>query len=190
MSGYKDLLSYKNARIVFALTWEFVPIYYNKHEDARQRDQMRQASRSYKQNLVEGSEDRSLSSKLKLYDVARASGGELLEDYDDILLMEQLPMWDKFDVRLKNFQKLESSPSFSSSPSCSSVLGGTRGIRGTRWTREETEILCNYLIDLIKRTNYLMDQQIRSVEDRHQKEGGYRENLLRRRLEFRKRTGR
>lgn len=74
--GYKSLISYKLANIAFILGWEFVPLYYSKYEDGRQRDQIKQALRSDKQNIVEGSSERSLSSKLKLYDVAKSSGME------------------------------------------------------------------------------------------------------------------
>jgi hypothetical protein len=49
-AGYKSLLSYKLASIAFELGWEFVPVYYYKYEDGRQRDQIKQALRSYKQN--------------------------------------------------------------------------------------------------------------------------------------------
>jgi four helix bundle protein len=79
-AGYKNLLSYKLAQLAFDLGWDFVPKYYNKYEDARQRDQIKQSLRSLKQNIVEGSAERSLSSKLKLYDVAKSSGMEALED--------------------------------------------------------------------------------------------------------------
>ena len=50
-----------------------MPRYYNKYEDSLQRDQIKQALRSEKNKIyVEGSSERSLSSKLKLYDVAKA----------------------------------------------------------------------------------------------------------------------
>lgn len=86
-SGFKKLISYKLAQLAFALGWNFVPRYYNRIEDSRQRDQIRQALRSHKQNIVEGSSERSLSRKLNLYDVAKSSGMEALEDFEDILLL-------------------------------------------------------------------------------------------------------
>lgn len=190
--GYKKLISYQLARIVFDLTWEFVPQYYVQYEDARQRDQMKQAARSLKQNIVEGSEERSLSSKLKLYDVARSSGGELLEDYEDILRHEGLPLWSKVDYRFRRLRSvLEfSNPSSPSVPSCSSVLevlGRPRRTRSIRWTREEIEIVVNYIVDCLKRCHYLLDQQIRAVEEKHKTEGGYNENLLKKRLAYKSR---
>src|SRR3989338_7111775 len=104
--GYKSLLSYKLAQIAFDLGWEFVPRYYTKYEDNRQRDQIKQALRSLKQNIVEGSSERSLSSKLKLYDVAKSSGMEAKEDFEDILRFERLPQWGKNDPRLTKLRAI------------------------------------------------------------------------------------
>jgi hypothetical protein len=59
---------------------------------------------SHKQNIVEGSSERSLSSKLKLYDVARASGAEAREDFEDILRHEGWSRWSKDDPRLIKFR--------------------------------------------------------------------------------------
>lgn len=197
MSGYKQLITYKLARIIFDLTWEFVPEYYSSYDDSRQRSQMKQCVRSMKQNVVEGSEERSLSSKLKLYDVARSSGGELLEDYEDIIRKENVPTWDKNDTRLKSLRKaiedFPSSPSHPSSPpkpSCSSVLSALGRKRGKRWLegkegKKNLEIITNYLIDLIVRYNYLMDRQLDSIEKKHEQEGGYTENLYKRRKKHR-----
>ena len=183
-AGYKQLISYKLANIAFQLGWEFVPTYYIKYEDGRQRDQIKQALRSHKQNIVEGSSDRSISSKLKLYDVAKSSGMEALEDFEDILKLEKLPRWNKDDSRLSKLRQLfegypnPSTPSIPSIPSLKKELGGLEG-------REGLEAIVNCLIDLLTRSGYLLDQQIRAVEQKHEHEGGYRENLLKKRLSYR-----
>jgi len=194
-AGYKKLISYKLAIVAFDLIWEFVPQYYYRIEDSRQRDQMKQAMRSTKQNIVEGSSERSLSSKLKLYDVAKSSLNEILEDLEDILRLERISRWLRNDQRLlKLHQVIEgypsipsrpSVPSSTSSPSVSSVLQtvrGTRGEGGIRRTKEEIEIIVNYLVDVLTRCGYLLDKQINAVEEKHRTEGGYRENLLKKRL--------
>ena len=103
-AGYKQLISYKLAQIAFDLGWDFVPKYYIKYEDKRQRDQIKQALRSHKQNIVEGSSERSLSRKLNLYDVSKSSGMEALEDFEDILRHEKLPRWNKDDMRLRKLR--------------------------------------------------------------------------------------
>lgn len=191
-AGYKQLISYKLSQIAFDLGWDFVPKYYYKIEDSRQRDQIKQALRSHKQNIVEGSSERSLSSKLKLYDVAKASGMEALEDFEDILRMEGLLRWSKEDHRLKIlhqvFEGYPSYPSNSSIPPFPSVkavievLGGLGVIDG----KEGLDAVVNYLIDLLTRSGYLLDKQINAVEEKHQREGGYNEKLLRKRLIYKK----
>ncbi|MBI2420860.1 MAG: hypothetical protein HYV38_02140, partial [Candidatus Levybacteria bacterium] len=44
----------------------------------------------------------------------------------------------------------------------------------------------NLLITLIKQANYLIDRLIESLKEKHTKEGGFNENLLRKRLEYKK----
>ncbi len=187
-AGYKTLISYKLAQIAFDLGWDFVPRYYKRIEDSRQRDQIKQALRSHKQNIVEGSSERSLSSKLHLYDVAKSSGMEALEDFEDILRLEQLPRWNKYDPRLKKLHQVFEgypNPSHSPIPSTPSVailceeLGGLEG-------RDGLEAIANYMVDLLTRSGYLLDRQMNAVEEKHQREGGYREKLLRKRLEYKK----
>lgn len=190
--GYKTLISYKLAQIAFDLGWNFIPQYYHKIEDHRQRDQIKQALRSFKQNIVEGSSERSLSRKLNLYDVAKASAMEALEDFEDILRLETLPRWEKTDKRLQHLRSIfEGYPSNSSTPSILPHPSATkiREVLGCIEGREGLAAITNYMIDVLTRAGYLMDKQINAVEEKHKREGGYRETLLKRRLEYRKQSG-
>lgn len=193
--GYKKLITYKLSKIAFETGWDFIPKYYSKPEDSRQRDQIKQALRSHKQNIVEGSSERSLSSKLKLYDVSRSSSSEALEDFEDILDREGLPRWDRNDPRLiklrkiiENYPSSPSSPSVPSSPSYPSAPSVLKvfGIQNYSGRKLEIEIIVNYLIDLLTRNGYLLDKQINAVEEKHKTEGGYNENLLKKRLEYKR----
>ena len=202
-NGYKNLISYKLSQIAFDLGWDFIPKYYSKYEDSRQRDQIKQALRSNKQNIVEGSSERSLSSKLKLYDVAKASGMEALEDFEDILRFERLPRWNRYDPRLKKLHQIfegypisnppnSSTPPFPSVAAIKETLGELEG-------KDGLDAVVNYLIDLLTRSGYLLDKQINAVEEKHKKEparhasvksvaggGGYNENLLKKRLDYKR----
>lgn len=201
--GYKFLLSYQLSKIAFDLGWEFIPIYFIGFEFSRQRDQIYQDLRSHKQNIVEGSSERSLSSKLKLYDVSKSSGQEALEDFEDILRFENLPRWNKNDPRLIKLRSViegyspshPSAPSNPSLPQKATIAAVLKALEeeGNRRIRrgegqEEVEIIANYIIDVLIRAGYVLDRQIDSVEKKHEQEGGYNENLLKKRLAYRSKS--
>src|SRR6516162_4715054 len=83
--NYRELLSYRKAEVVYDLTYRFCQRFLPKTD--RTNDQMIQAARSGKQNIVEGSKASGTSkeTEIKLIGVARASLEELLVDYCDLL---------------------------------------------------------------------------------------------------------
>ena len=90
-NGYKSLISYKLAQIAFDLGWDFVPKYYNKYEDSTTaRPNKTSATLSTSKILSRDLLKEVFLPKLKLYDVAKASGMEALEDFEDILRFERL----------------------------------------------------------------------------------------------------
>src|SRR5580698_6395628 len=93
--NYQELLSYQKAEVVYDLTYRFCQRFLNKSD--RTIDQMVQAARSGKQNIVEGSKASGTSKEMenKLTNVARSSLEELLVDYHDFLRVRDLPLWDK-----------------------------------------------------------------------------------------------
>ena len=93
--GYENLLSFQKERIVYDGTARFCSRFVDKRD--RTRDQMVQAARSGKQNILEGSQASGTSkeTEIKLINVARASLEELLEDYRDFLRVRTLRLWDK-----------------------------------------------------------------------------------------------
>ena len=54
----------------------------------------------------------------------------------------------------------------------------------THWTNNP-ESFCNLLITLINKENYLLDKMLKVLEEKFISEGGYSENLFKRRLAFR-----
>src|SRR5436305_6108728 len=93
--GYQDLLSFQKSRIIYDATVWFCGRYLQRRD--RTNDQMIQAARSGKQNILEGSLASGTSKKteVKLTNVARASLKELLEDYRDFLRVRGLRLWEK-----------------------------------------------------------------------------------------------
>lgn len=87
---YRTLLSYRLAQKISVVTEIFVERFLQR--GSRTVDQMQQAARSCKQNIVEGSAAAitSKETELKLTNVARASLCELQEDYEDYLAFRGL----------------------------------------------------------------------------------------------------
>ncbi len=93
--GYGSLLSYQKSQIVYDGTVYFTKRFFSKFD--RTVDQMVQAARSGKQNIVEASAASATSkeTEIKLTNVARASLEELLIDYRDFLRINKFTEWDK-----------------------------------------------------------------------------------------------
>src|SRR5438309_3692401 len=93
--NYQELLSYQKAEIVYDLTYRFCQRFLKRGD--RTIDQMVQAARSGKQNILEGSKASRTSkeTEIKLTNVGRASLEELLVDYRDFLRVRDLRLWDK-----------------------------------------------------------------------------------------------
>lgn len=93
--NYHELLSYQKAEVIYDLTFRFCQRFLSKGD--RTVDQMVQAARSGKQNILEGSKASGTSKEmeLKLTNVARASLEELLADYRDFLRVRDFPVWAK-----------------------------------------------------------------------------------------------
>lgn len=102
---YREWNVYKKSVILCDVTEMFI----NRAWPAGSRtiDQMRQAARSCKQNIVEGIGDNTVSSEMciKLIGVARGSIRELREDYADFLRQHKYEIWDKDDPRTLSLRK-------------------------------------------------------------------------------------
>lgn len=98
--NWQNLWFYRKSVALYEITKVFTQRFLPPHGD-RTVDQMVQAARSGKQNIVEGSADGVTSSEmeLKLLNVARASIKELQEDYVDYLRCHHLPLWDESHER-------------------------------------------------------------------------------------------
>ncbi len=171
---YRELLSYQKAEVIYDLTFCFCQRFLQRGD--RTIDQMIQAARSGKQNILEGSKASGTSkeTEFKLTNVARASLEELLEDYRDYLRTRQHPIWPK-DSREALFVRRLGHESHTSYE--------------TYRTYTETRpaaVVANIALCLIHQANFLLDQQIRRLEQDFLKEGGLRERMTRARLQARR----
>jgi four helix bundle suffix protein len=171
--NYKELLSYQKSEVVYDITFRFCERFLRKSD--RTIDQMVQAARSGKQNIIEGSKASGTSkeTEIKLTNVARASQEELLEDYRDYLRVRDLKLWDKDSKEALFVRKLGSKPH--------TTFEVFRKFIETR----PAEVVANIAICLINQTNFLLDQQIKRLELDFLKEGGLRERMTKARLQAR-----
>ena len=170
---YKDLLSYQKAEVVYDLTFRFCQRFLSKGD--RTVDQMIQAARSGKQNIVEGSQASGTSkeTEIKLTNVARASQEELLIDYEDFLRVRDLKQWDKNSREAQYVRTMGQQTPI--------TYESSREFCEPR----SAEVVANIAICLIHQTNFLLDQQLRRLEQDFVKEGGLRERMTRARLKQR-----
>jgi four helix bundle suffix protein len=170
---YQTLLSFQKAEAVFDITFRFAHRFLAMGD--RTIDQMIQSARSGKQNILEGSKAGTTSKEMeiKLTNVARSSLEELLRDYRDYLRVRDLPLWDKDSKQARYVRNL-----------------GRKTPQTYELYREfiETrppEVIANIAICLIHQTNYLIDQQLKTLEKEFIEQGGLRERMTRARLNHR-----
>lgn len=161
------------ATVVYDLTVEFCHKFLPEREHLRIREQMIHAGRSGRQNIAEGYEEKSLQSYIKLAGVADASLEELLLDFQDYLRQRKLALWPKEDGRVRVFREFR-------------VIWVDENTLNTPKLPKDPTEAANLLITLISLTTFLLDKQIKSLEQKFIAEGGYRENLYKKRINYRK----
>jgi restriction system protein len=165
--GYQKLKSFQMAEIVYDATVAFCDRFIDKRSCTH--DQMVQAARSGRQNIAEGSQASGTSRKteIKLVNVARASLEELLLDYQDFLRHKGLSLWTKDDARAREVR--------------GRVYRSNRSYRTYSDLVEhgDAENAANTLICLIHQARFLLDRQLRQLEDQFLDEGGFTERLYR-----------
>lgn len=169
---WEELYFYQKSVVLYQLTYEFIQRYLKRGD--RTVDQMLQAARSGKQNIVEGSADgvTSMEMELKLLNVARSSLKELREDYEDYILSRKLTKWDinhpRYDTMLKFCRKHNKWEEYSSYVS--------------KWNDEEIANICLTLC-------HMVDKMMMSYQDKLEKDfvenGGIRERMTAARMKYR-----
>jgi four helix bundle suffix protein len=171
--GYKNLITYQKSEVIYDGTIYFTKRFFHKYD--RTIDQMVQAARSGKQNIVEASmaSGTSKEMEIKLTNVARASLEELKIDYQDFLRTNKLPIWDKEHKLTTRFREINKTPN------------ATYETYQKAIEHEQPEICANSMICLINIVSYLLAQQIKSLEKAFMNEGGLKERMTKARIETR-----
>lgn len=172
-ANWKELRFYQKSEALYQMTFAFCERFLPKHGD-RTVDQMVQAARSGKQNIIEGSEDGKTSTEmeLKLLNVARSSTHELREDFKDYLLSRRLPLWDKQHPRYEKMRDFTRAHN----------LLADYEPYFDRWTDEE---MANIGYTLCCQIDVLMNGYLALLEERFRKEGGMKERMHRVRTGYR-----
>ena len=171
MEGYKNLSSYILATVIYDLNQEFLRRWVNPK--SRNWDQMDQAGRSGKQNIAEGYTMQSLESYIKLLGVSNGSFKELVADYEDFLRTKKLRTWEKDDERVRVFRAFRAvwiEPNRPNTPNLP----------------KDPEKAANMLLTFCQMETFLLKRQIEALKTKFVKEGGFRENLFKKRLEYKR----
>ena len=172
---YQTLHSFQKAEVIYDLTFRFAHRFLAKGD--RTVDQMIQAARSGKKNLLEGSKAARTSkeTELKLTNVARASLEELLDDYRDFLRVRGHAEWAKDSREALYVRRL------------GRQLPQTYALYHEFVEMRPAEVIANIALCLIHQANYLIDRQLCRLEQDFLEEGGLRERMTRARLAYRAR---
>lgn len=170
---WQDLWFYQKSEVLYQMTFVFCERFLPKYGD-RTVDQMVQAARSGKQNIVEGSEDGKTSTEmeLKLLNTARSSIGELRQDYEDFLKSRHLPIWTPADARFQPMQEFTKTHN---------MLADYEPYF-QKWTVEE---MANVGLTLCYQVDAMMNKYMEGLERSFVTEGGIKERMHQARTGYR-----
>jgi len=170
--NYKELLFFRKSVALYDVTFAFCERYLTKGD--RTIDQMVQAARSGKQNIIEGSEAAPTSSEteIKLLNVARASLKELQADYEDYLRARKMPIWDARHARYDGLKRF---------------CGQTNDSEAymAQIEKMNDEEIANMAITMCYQVDVMMTKYIGVKEREFVENGGIREAMTRARVQYR-----
>ena len=172
-ANWDALFFYQKSDVIYQLTFAFCDRFIHLYKD-RTRDQVIQAARSCKQNIVEGLADgvTSTEMQLKLLNVARASLKETREDFEDYIKSRHLLFYRKGEERYDKMlsycryhNKLEDYEPFFS-----------------KWSDEE---MCNCAITLCHMVDKMLMSFLAKLDREFVTEGGIKERMHKARTSYR-----
>lgn len=172
-ANWDALFFYQKSDVIYQLTFAFCDRFIHLYKD-RTRDQVIQAARSCKQNIVEGLADgvTSTEMQLKLLNVARASLKETREDFEDYIKSRHLlfyrkgeERYDKMLTYCRYHNKLEDYEPFFS-----------------KWSDEE---MCNWAITLCHMIDKMLMSFLAKLDREFVTEGGIKERMYKARTGYR-----
>ena len=171
-TSYRKLHVFRKAEAIYDLTYFFLQGHIAKTD--RTYDQMLQAARSGKQNIVEGRSDAASSAEIeiKLFGVACGSLHELLNDYEDYMRTRQIKFWSQNHPRFANLRK--TCRDHNDTPFFTSLAN-----------RLNDEEFCNMMLTLINQTISMLNKMIDLIKADFLKKGGIKEQMYAARIHSR-----
>lgn len=162
--NYRHLISYQKSDVIYQITYYFCHKFLSKGD--RTIDQMIQAARSGKQNIIEGTSASATSSKteIKLINVAKASLKELLEDYEDFLKTRREIQWQKGSAEYEAMRRI------------GREHNDAEYFMKLIETRPASTI-ANMAIILINQADYLLFRQLERLSNDYLNKGGFSERM-------------
>lgn len=186
-AGYEYLLAYK----ITVPIYDYTVVFCNRAagkclprfpalSSIRTYDQMVQSARSGMTNIAEGNKQQSLAGYIKLSGVARGSLEELLKDYFSYARQHRFLIWPK-EKTVREIREIEEiwkilkvNPTLPLTPNFPHLPN-------------HPEKALNLMITLIHQANYFIDRLVIALREKHTREGGFSEKLLKNRLKYRSR---
>ena len=168
---HRNLICYRKAELIYDITYHFANLAFARGD--RTIDQMVQAARSGKQNIIEGNADieTSIEMGIKLINVAKASFKELLADYEDYLRVNGYEQWCADSDKFIAMRRL-------------GIEGSSQSILDIAKSRP-LDTVANMAIILLKQEDYLLHKLLTSLSKQFLDDGGFKERLHRMRVERR-----
>ncbi len=198
--GFRRLHSFTLATIVQLETLRFCRWFltYDQREarakfydpKGRQYDQMTQAARSGRQNIIEGSERSSTSkdTEMKLTDTGRASLSELRGDYEVFILDRGELPWSVHSPEARAVNAISLDPAAFTDDMVHESAKHARAQRGKYacWLdAEDPMVVANAMLIIIGRAMNMLESQIAAQGEAFEQTGGFSERLTARRVEAR-----
>lgn len=165
---HRKLICYQKAELIYDLTYRFANEVFQRGD--RTVDQMIQAARSGKQNIVEGNAAKATSMRtcIHLFNVAKSSLQELLTDYEDFLRVRGHKHWEKDSEEVNAMRRLAQQRT--NAEICQ--------IAASR----PPEVVANMVLVLLHQNDRLLQKLIEKCGEQFENQGGFREKMMRIRL--------
>ena len=165
---HRNLICYRKAELIYDITYHFAHLAFGRGD--RTIDQMVQAARSGKQNIIEGNADieTSIEMGIKLINIAKASFKELLADYEDYLRVNGYKQWSADSDKFIAMRKL-------------GTEGSNQSILDIAKLRP-LDTVANMVIILLKQEDYLLHKLLTSLSEQFLDDGGFKEKMHRMRV--------